>query len=791
MNESFIYCQGTGMVSRKWCVASAIACLVCGTAGAQDRVEPESQYANKVGKAQHTGQLDEGSFGENVSLFNGQLDFSITDITIPGNNALSVALRRKRTISERYLHQGARPGDLAGFYDWDLDVPYLEGIFSSRGWVVGADGDATRYQRCSLQKKPFIGESTPYPEDLIWNGYNLHLPGESDAQLLVASANIPMPSDGKSYPWVTVGDTRVRCLPQTQNGVPGEAFQVITPQGITYSLNWVVSREMPLYSYKDNPLAPTRYLSRSHVFFMATRAEDRFGNWVNYGYTGDKLTSISSSDGRSISITYTGERITSATANGRTWTYQYREPGALGSRLDGGLAAVILPDGSRWTYSPNGTLRPPIFGPTPEGSECDPRMPDVLGPYIYTVTHPAGATATYTLNYRYFYRATDISPCSSSERAPYVAVWNLQQRSVTGAGLSGMTTTYAYEGTFGPQGRWTTVTQPDGSTNRYRFGVRPRQDEGRLLESRTVSTAGTTLETVNYEYLAKEQAAGQFVPLVGQSLSAITPTEGLVEPQQLVTTVRDGTQYVERVDRFDVFARPVETFSGSDLGVAKDRITYHDGLGSWTLGQKAVVADIDSGVESSRIEFNAQSLPYKTWTFGKLTSTLAYDSQGMLSQSMDGNGNTTHFQDYYRGTPRTIVYADGTGITALVDGNGWVLNRADETGAVTSFGYDPMGRLTQINYPGGDSVGWNATTFSRQRTATTERGLAAGHWREMEATGNARRITYRDVLLRPVLSEEYDATNRGGTLRQVINSYDYAGRMTFTSYPGQYRVGEP
>jgi YD repeat-containing protein len=780
------------MISKGWRVALALVCAYCSsTVAAQERVEAESEYANKIGKAQNMGRLDEGSFGENISLFNGQLSFSITDIAIPGNNGLPVTLSRKRTISERYLHQNAKPGGLAGFYDWDLDLPYLEGVFSARGWVVGSDNDPTRYQRCSLQKKPFVGESTPYPEDMIWNGYNLSLPGEGSEQLLVAAANVPMPADGQSYPWVTVGNARVRCLPQTQNGVPGEAFQVVTPQGVKYSLNWVVSREMPTYSYKDNPLAPTRYLSRSHVYFLATRAEDRFGNWVNYGYTGDKLTSISSSDGRSISIAYVGERISSATANGRTWTYQYREPGALGSRIDGGLAAVVLPDGARWTYTPTGTLRPPVFGPSPEGSECDPRMPGVQGPYIYTVMHPAGATATYTLNYRYFYRASDISPCSSSERAPYVAVWNLQQRSITGAGLPGMVTNYSYAGGFGPEGRWTTVTQPDSTTKSYRFGVRPRQDEGRLLETRTASANGTTLEGVSYEYLAKEQSVGQFVALVGQSLSVVTPTEGLIEPQRMATTTVETTQYVERVDRFDAFARPVDTYSGSEVGVAKDRTTYHDALGSWTLGQTALVADIDTGVERSRTEYTSQALPQKTWAFGKLDKTLTYDALGNLTQVTDGNGNVTQFEDYLRGTPRRIAYADGTSISAMVDTNGWLLSRTDETGAVTSFSYDSMGRLTLTRYPTGDSLAWNDTVISRQRTGATERGLAAGHWRETEATGNARRITYRDALLRPVLFEEYDATQRSSTLRQVINSYDYAGRVTFQSYPGRYRLGEP
>jgi len=57
------------------------------------------------------------------------------------------------------------------------------------------------------------------------------------------------------------------------------------------------------------------------VLLMASRVEDRHGNWVAYDYSGDKLVGIRGSDGRAISIAYAGDRIASATANGRTWSY--------------------------------------------------------------------------------------------------------------------------------------------------------------------------------------------------------------------------------------------------------------------------------------------------------------------------------------------------------------------------------------------------------------------------------------------------------------------------------------
>ncbi|MBL2545436.1 hypothetical protein ELJ63_31845, partial [Klebsiella pneumoniae] len=67
-----------------WRLAPVLLCFAATSASAQEFVEAESEYANRIGKAQQLGKLDAGAFGESISLFNGQLSFSVTDIAIPG-----------------------------------------------------------------------------------------------------------------------------------------------------------------------------------------------------------------------------------------------------------------------------------------------------------------------------------------------------------------------------------------------------------------------------------------------------------------------------------------------------------------------------------------------------------------------------------------------------------------------------------------------------------------------------------------------------------------------------------
>src|SRR6185312_921082 len=95
--------------------------------------------------SQTVSPLGDDFFGDSTNLYNGQTSFEVTDVSIPGNSSLPVALSRHLAIADqREMIQG---GDgLHGFSDWNFDVPYIEGTFTHQdGWTLLPGGTA----RCS------------------------------------------------------------------------------------------------------------------------------------------------------------------------------------------------------------------------------------------------------------------------------------------------------------------------------------------------------------------------------------------------------------------------------------------------------------------------------------------------------------------------------------------------------------------------------------------------------------------------------------------------------------------
>lgn len=222
-------------------------------------------------------------------------------------------------------------------------------------------------------------------------------------------------------------------------------------------------------------------------------------------------------------------------------------------------------------------------------------------------------------------------------------------------------------------------------------------------------------------------------------------------------------------------------------------ISYHDNTTKWVLGQTASVTCMASVPTStscdgndvvSQTTYNATTaLPTATYAFGKLQSSMTYFADGTINTVKDGRNNLTTLSNWKRGIPQTIQYADGTSQSAVVNDNGWITSITDENGFTTGYSYDAMGRLSGISYPTGDTTAWSSTTRSFVSVASAEYGIAAGHWRLTETTGNAIKVTYFDGLWRPLLTREYDATNVSATQRFSRTSYDADGRVSFQSYP--------
>jgi hypothetical protein len=89
----------------------------------------KNEYEKKVKAAQDIGVLGDGLAGDSINFLNGATSFSATDVNLPGNSGLSVAIGRRYSVD--FLHAGG------SFGDWDLDVPYLSTTMTETGgWVI-------------------------------------------------------------------------------------------------------------------------------------------------------------------------------------------------------------------------------------------------------------------------------------------------------------------------------------------------------------------------------------------------------------------------------------------------------------------------------------------------------------------------------------------------------------------------------------------------------------------------------------------------------------------------------
>ncbi|HEV2621832.1 MAG TPA: hypothetical protein VGU65_07070 [Frateuria sp.] len=233
---------------------------------------PEDEYRKLIRVNETIQPLGEHPFGENISLYDGSLSFTQTDISLQGDGPALQLIRHFDVYGNSPMYGAAEPA----FGDWELEVPHLETLTAGtqptpsnpigiRMWDVSASGQAQAINgwqtdntggtsgnpnadvnaRCSNFTAPpsvvsHLGDPALQfwdPEDW-WKGYHLITPGESGQDIL---ANTDASSKG-TYPAVTKAHWRFSCLPTTANGQPGEGFLGQAPDGTQYWFDYLVYR---------------------------------------------------------------------------------------------------------------------------------------------------------------------------------------------------------------------------------------------------------------------------------------------------------------------------------------------------------------------------------------------------------------------------------------------------------------------------------------------------------------------------------------------------------------------
>ncbi|MEZ5464169.1 MAG: RHS repeat-associated core domain-containing protein [Lysobacteraceae bacterium] len=795
------------------------------------------EYGKTISSAEKVGSLGMDAFGDNTSLYTGQTSFEVTDVSIPGNNGLSVAVSRRYEVEVR--------GDLKTkglFADWELDIPHLEGTFAKAtgvgtGWKVSTP--SLPNNRCTVSSY-LNGEPPPAPGTQggtfdageYWSGNKLRLPGSGTQEMLVLdSGNQKRPTTGGPYYWVTTGQWFFSCLSSTANGasVPGEAFLAIAPDGTKYTFNWFIERPAETLTKsggaplglststseeggdaptnpEETSLVSTQYiLHREEIWIMPTQIQDRFGNTVTYTYdpaNPQRLTRIESSDGRLLTLQYdTSGRIQSVTNGTRVWQYAY-----LGGYLD----TVTLPDGiSTWKYALSSLNSAQVLqtppGPNGEAPFCESASSSASqSNYTGTITHPSGATGTFvfrpTVHGRSFVPKQCIYPggfAVPANHAYYPYLFDsisLKTKTITGAGLPAGGYAWTYD--YGlPRNSWlqdcptpascydtklVTSTGPDGFA-RYTYGNRYQTNEGKLLKVERGPTSASILrsETTTYEL---NSASKPYPEWIGRSPYSRGDHSGeKLTPVLSRVTTQQGKNFSWTASTFDAYANPLTVTKSSNLPFSRtESYEYNNNTAKWVLGQIKKVTS--GGQVASETQFNTNALPDWTKSWGVLQQSFTYNANGTLWKVTDGRNYTTTFASYNRGIPQLITLPTTKTTSAVVNTFGEITSITDPMTFTTGYQYDALGRLTQITPPSGDTTAWSPTIRTFNRVTTTELGIAGTHWRLDTTTGNAKTTTYFDALWRPLVVLEEDTTI-ASTKRYNVSRYDHAGRTTFSAYP--------
>lgn len=767
-----------------------VAALVCASvpAHSQNRSVPED-FSTQMSGSDHVTSLGPELFGDSTDLYTGATQFLVTDVSLPGNSDLPVMLQRSLEASDSGLGENPPFRLPDSFMTWTrYEVPYLSGVYAD-GWVSSAGITAPSNQRCSLTNGPpeiidGKGLYGSWEGRDYWHGNHLYLPGRGSQMMMVANGGSP-PTDGPTYLWMTNDHWYFSCLSTTANGQPGEAFLARSPDGKKYFFNYLVKWRPAAPLHKVDEENDEMVLTRDEYRLLLTRVEDRFGNSVQYTYSGKDLTSITASDGRQLTLAYAapGGALASVSDGTRTWTYSYTSG-----------VQVTFPDSTTWraTVSGPGIYRSDL-SPSPDGSvACD--SPLYSGERTLTIRHRSGAFGTFVFRplrrglSHVFYNPAAASPCPQLPK--HVDNIALYSKSISGVGFSTATWNYVYgpaNGCFAtgpgpwnstpctagsPTTRYVEVSGP-GTFVRYTFGNKWHDTDGSLFRIETGSSSSIIL---NDEALTWQTFPAPGVPIGGGDswLSMIARTVATR------TITRGGATYATTNSNWDAYFNPQTTAeSGPNGGSRTTQRTYHNDRAKWVIGQVATATSPGRSVSRT---FNANALVSAVTEDG-VTTSHTYHADGTLATTTDPRLGVHSFSNYHRGIPQSESHPEGVNITRVVNSRGFVTSETNGELKTTSYGHDPVGRVTSIDRPIGNDVsivygGATKSTKTTTRGSLTQTVSYDALWQPTSVVRGGITITYRYDAYGRVTFESNPNDSIG-----TSTEYDALGRVTKVTHP--------
>lgn len=683
---------------------------------------------------------------ETIDPFSGNIQLTYVDMLIPGRGGLDIKITRAYNVPQEPPTYGNPFG-----YGWDMHFFGRITIPSGYAGELCGSGPVG------------MGDSSDNPSiEMPYGG----------REILVQSSIL---NDGT---YVTKSNWKAECI-NVQN--PGQGLVVTSPDGTKYYMR---KRVLMFGTSGENQALASSWLPDSVV--------DLDGNQITISYlqiaSGMQLaTQISSSDGRSVTLTYVdgsgaqasagsdNAHLETISSNGQTWRYEYEPLSLIGGAPGWAetdhflLTKVIRPDQSEWIYEYGTATVQPAFN------------------RIIDITYPFGGQIHYTYQWMRPYSPitdyiiavvetkTQINPGYPTGTWTYV----FSPDGVTSYDAGGVTFDDINVGPFpansGRKVAVTEITSPVGYERIFHVG----HWSVPANTSNAVWQIGLKLLHEYYEFdstgddvnLRRAVATNWLPRLISNETYKSTLRSNIVDfdtfaPQSVKEMEWiDGSLYTTDFAN-DEFGNPQTITEKAYYTANEDRVittTYQNDTSKWLIGLPLVqtIKDGTLTVDTITRTYYPGNGRLETENKNGVITQFFYQN-GDLSKVTDPRNFETFYSDYFRGIPRLVEYPDDTSISRVVNGTGTVHSETSARGKVTTFTYDDLNRLTGIQYPIGADV---SITWEESRKTLT-RG-AYQEVVEWDGFGADVAVTRSDTITGASYTKNY--------------GYDEVGRKVFES----------
>ena len=511
--------------------------------------------------------------------------------------------------------------------------------------------------------------------------------------------------------------------------------------------------------------------------------QDNNGNRITASYSGGRLTSLTNSEGKSLTIAYNSQGLISSVTDpaGQVSSYTYDPTGqylltytdAIGATdysyvtgqspaQNNSLASITLPGNTSmfFSYDSQGRLTDQHMG----GGANDLKY-TYLNPGGYTITDGNGKTSTILFDYQgnttetitalgevvhYTYNdAGEVIGLTGPQGASYSYSYDSQGNLIQSVDALGRQITY----TFNSTNRLTGYTDPNGNATTY------QPDSNGNLQS--ITYANGTSEQVSYNPLGE---ATQFVNANGNAIGYTYNDLGFVTKE----TFANGASYTYTYDSLGNLTSATDA-QGNITTFKYDPST-----------ENLVEVDYPSG-DWLKFQYDSAGNRSQSTDQTGFTIDYTYNPLGQLVELTDGSGNL--IVKYTYDNAGNLVRKDmgnGTATIYTYDGDNDILSIVNDSpsGAVNSFDdytYDPWGRaLTDVSQNGTwtytydlDGELTNAVFVSSNTAVLPNQNIQYVY----DANGNRTSQTVNGVTTTYAVNSVNEYTN--STTNGAVTTYQY------------------